>query len=423
MGVLKETGVAEILVQASARKDAGHLEAAEKLYRYVLQQDPQNSMAQKELHKLLKIIRKTTRKDRRRTTRKSGNDRKKKHQLSVSGSEPRQKDIDGLVAAYNNGQFDVAERKAQLLAKKFPRAIIPFNLLGLAHAGQGRFEDAIESYNQALEINPDFAPAHNNLAVALKNLGRFEEAVTCFRRATETDPDLAEAHSNLGNTLSTIGNPTEGAACCRQALKINPGLAEAHGNLGNALRKLGQQEEAIACYIAALRLKPDYLDVLNRLAETLRYAGSMKVGDELKNLVVRCFEIPWIDNTAIRRVSEAILKVKLQTDQEPDSQTFREAVERDRATRALLIAHLRNHLVADQELEEWLTSVRTGLLEIGDLAVWVGVASAHRDEAFKACRYIIDELKVRLPIWKKEHYVDGDSGWVNCERCAAHGAH
>ena len=63
---------------------------------------------------------------------------------------------------------------------------------------------------------------------------------------------------------------------------------------------------------------------------------------------------------------------------------------------------------------------RTGLLDIGDMAVWVGVASAHRDEAFKACRYIIDQLKLRLPIWKKEHYVDGDSGWVNCERCAAH---
>lgn len=66
---------------------------------------------------------------------------------------------------------------------------------------------------------------------------------------------------------------------------------------------------------------------------------------------------------------------------------------------------------------------RSGLLEIGELAVWVGVASAHRDEAFKACRYIIDELKVRLPIWKKEYYADGDSGWVNCERCAQHGGH
>ena len=63
---------------------------------------------------------------------------------------------------------------------------------------------------------------------------------------------------------------------------------------------------------------------------------------------------------------------------------------------------------------------REGLLEIGECAVWVGVTSAHRDEAFAACRFIIDEVKTRLPIWKKEFYVNGDSGWVNCERCAAH---
>lgn len=66
---------------------------------------------------------------------------------------------------------------------------------------------------------------------------------------------------------------------------------------------------------------------------------------------------------------------------------------------------------------------RTGNLAIGDLAVWVGVSAAHRDEAFRACRYIIDEVKHRLPIWKKEHYRSGDSGWVNCERCAAPAAH
>ena len=63
---------------------------------------------------------------------------------------------------------------------------------------------------------------------------------------------------------------------------------------------------------------------------------------------------------------------------------------------------------------------RVGSLAIGDVAVWVGVSSGHRDEAFKACRYVIDEVKHRVPIWKKEHYVNGDSGWVNCERCAEH---
>lgn len=57
---------------------------------------------------------------------------------------------------------------------------------------------------------------------------------------------------------------------------------------------------------------------------------------------------------------------------------------------------------------------RTGDLGIGDLAVWIGVSGAHRDEAFRACRYIIDEIKHRLPIWKKEHYLSGDTAWVAC---------
>ncbi len=60
---------------------------------------------------------------------------------------------------------------------------------------------------------------------------------------------------------------------------------------------------------------------------------------------------------------------------------------------------------------------RAGKLKIGDMAAWIGVASGHREEAFKACKYIIDEIKIRLPIWKKERYTNGDSGWVNCQAC------
>ena len=57
---------------------------------------------------------------------------------------------------------------------------------------------------------------------------------------------------------------------------------------------------------------------------------------------------------------------------------------------------------------------RVGKLDIGDCAVWVGVSAEHRGAAFEACRYIIDETKQRVPIWKKEHYTSGASGWVNC---------
>lgn len=57
---------------------------------------------------------------------------------------------------------------------------------------------------------------------------------------------------------------------------------------------------------------------------------------------------------------------------------------------------------------------RVGALALGDLAVWVGVSAAHRGAAFDACRYVIDETKARVPVWKKEHYADGATAWINC---------
>ena len=56
---------------------------------------------------------------------------------------------------------------------------------------------------------------------------------------------------------------------------------------------------------------------------------------------------------------------------------------------------------------------RVGELALGELAVWVGVAAAHRDAAFAACRWIIDEVKTRVPIWKHERYADGPAGWIH----------
>jgi molybdopterin synthase catalytic subunit len=57
---------------------------------------------------------------------------------------------------------------------------------------------------------------------------------------------------------------------------------------------------------------------------------------------------------------------------------------------------------------------RVGVLAVGDAAVVVEVASGHRGEGFEACRWIIDAIKSRVPIWKLEHYVEGDREWVMC---------
>ena len=65
---------------------------------------------------------------------------------------------------------------------------------------------------------------------------------------------------------------------------------------------------------------------------------------------------------------------------------------------------------------------RVGHLQLGEMAVWVGVTAEHRGAAFEACRYIIDEAKARLPIWKKEHYLSGATTWINCATRGDHSA-
>ena len=56
---------------------------------------------------------------------------------------------------------------------------------------------------------------------------------------------------------------------------------------------------------------------------------------------------------------------------------------------------------------------RVGQLAPGDVAVWIGVTAVHRGVAVAVCQFLIDELKKRLPVWKKEFYDDGESVWIN----------
>jgi molybdopterin synthase catalytic subunit len=65
------------------------------------------------------------------------------------------------------------------------------------------------------------------------------------------------------------------------------------------------------------------------------------------------------------------------------------------------------------EIERVSCVHRVGDLALGDVAVWAGVSAGHRAAAFDACRYVIDEVKARVPIWKREHYADGESGWLH----------
>lgn len=75
--------------------------------------------------------------------------------------------------------------------------------------------------------------------------------------------------------------------------------------------------------------------------------------------------------------------------------------------------------IKEEALKKWdvknISAVhRIGNVPIGEIAVWVGVSAVHRKEAFNACKFMIDEIKHKVPIWKKETYVNGTSIWVDC---------
>lgn len=69
--------------------------------------------------------------------------------------------------------------------------------------------------------------------------------------------------------------------------------------------------------------------------------------------------------------------------------------------------------MAGYGLAEAVCVHRVGALDIGEVAVWVGVSAAHRGAAYAASRFVIDAIKARVPIWKHERYADGEAGWLH----------
>jgi tetratricopeptide (TPR) repeat protein len=145
--------------------------------------------------------------------------------------------------------------------------------LGLALAGQGKIDEAITQYTDALRIKPDFAEAHLNLGNALAAQGRIDEAIRQYTEALRIKPDFPGAHVNLGAALAGQGRIDEAIAHYFEALRIKPDFPEAHNNLGIALARQGRIDEAMAHYSEAVRIKPDFLEAYNNLGIALASRG------------------------------------------------------------------------------------------------------------------------------------------------------
>jgi len=129
---------------------------------------------------------------------------------------------------------------------------------GLIHQMGKEYEQAIASYDKALEIKPDYHEAWYNRGVALGNLGRLEEAIASYDQALEFKPDYHEAWYNRGIALRNLGRLAEAIASYDRALEFKPDFHEAWYNRGNALGNLGRLEQAIASYDRALEINSNY---------------------------------------------------------------------------------------------------------------------------------------------------------------------
>jgi tetratricopeptide (TPR) repeat protein len=107
-------------------------------------------------------------------------------------------------------------------------------------------------------------------AVTLVKLKEIEAAIPHYAKALDLQPDYAEAHNNLGNAFSKQGKLKEALASYTKALEIRPNYPEAQNNLGVALARQGRLNEAIAHFNEALRLKPDYVPARANLERALQ---------------------------------------------------------------------------------------------------------------------------------------------------------
>ena len=150
--------------------------------------------------------------------------------------------------------------------------------LGAALNVKGRFDEAIEHFEEAIRLSPGTENAHINLGYALAQKHRLAEAVEQYRVALRLKPGDAAVHNDLGLTLARQGRVVEAIAHYTEALRLKTDFAEAHYNLGLLLAGRGDYEEAAAHLQEVIRLDPDNVRAREKL-DRLQAAQQRVAGD------------------------------------------------------------------------------------------------------------------------------------------------
>lgn len=158
-------------------------------------------------------------------------------------------------------------------AAKNPSSLLAHNNLAELLNQQGRIEEAIVEYYEAVRTEPEFVGARLNLALCLMKQGRFEAAFEQLDEARRILPQFPVTYYNLGVVMDAMGKCDEAITYYRKAVQLDPDYWEAHANLGIGLMEQGKFDEAISCFREVLRVEPGRAVMRNNLAAAFYNKG------------------------------------------------------------------------------------------------------------------------------------------------------
>jgi tetratricopeptide (TPR) repeat protein len=149
--------------------------------------------------------------------------------------------------------------------------------MGIVLKEQGKTELAVEKWQQALKVKPDYANAHHSLGLFMAETGKHDEAVEHFKAAVISRPNWPEAHYNLASIYYKQGKPDLCVKECAEALSIKPDYLIARTTMAYTLAETGQVGRAIEHYYAVLEFEPNHLFTLRNLAWILATTNDAKL--------------------------------------------------------------------------------------------------------------------------------------------------
>jgi tetratricopeptide (TPR) repeat protein len=163
----------------------------------------------------------------------------------------------------------------RILGSAYLGAVLPdsdavYNLIGVTLLREARYDEAADSFREALKRRADSVDANRNLGTALAATGHVPDAIEHLRRAAQLAPDNGGAQYELGNLLLRQHEFRQAADSFRVAIRTFPDFAPAHNNLGIALASLGNVNDAVAQFQQAVTLDPEFEEGRRNLESALR---------------------------------------------------------------------------------------------------------------------------------------------------------